>query len=134
MKKLSEQMMEVDSLLSQLREAMNVFKLPVKLVTGQDCAFRAKRLHSQINLRINTAKALIKTKFDIVSTKVINLQAQDALPHVETSLRILQDVISVVSKDLNLTQQLSSKDLTDEQADTLIETVGEMIAVTSIKV
>ena len=55
MKKLSEQMTEVDSLLSQLREAMNVFKLPVKSVTGQDCAFRAKRLHGQINFRINTA-------------------------------------------------------------------------------
>ena len=33
-KKLSKQMTEVDSLLSQLRDAMNVFKLPVKSVTG----------------------------------------------------------------------------------------------------
>ena len=41
MKKLSEQMTEVDLLLSQLRDAMNVFKLPVKSVTGQDCEFRA---------------------------------------------------------------------------------------------
>ena len=42
--------------------------------------------------------------------------------------------MSIVSKDLDLTKQLSSKDLTDEQADTLIEKVGEMIAVTSSKV
>ena len=41
MKKLSEQMTEVDSLLSQLCDAMKMFKLPVKLVTGQNCEFRA---------------------------------------------------------------------------------------------
>ena len=80
MKKLSEQMTEVDSLLSQVCNAMNMLKLPVKLVTGQKCKFRAKCLHWQINFRINTAQALIKTKFNIVSAYVINLRAQDALP------------------------------------------------------
>ena len=36
MKKLSKQMTEVDSLLSQVCDAMNMLKLPVKLVTGQN--------------------------------------------------------------------------------------------------
>ena len=72
-----------------------------------------------------------RTKLGVL---VINLQAQDALPQVETSLSILQVVMSIVSKYLNLTKQLSSKELTDEQADTLIEKVGEMIAVMSSKV
>ena len=48
-KKLSEQMTEVASLFSQLRDAMNMFKLPVKLVNGQVCEFRALYLHRQIN-------------------------------------------------------------------------------------
>ena len=48
-KKISEQMTEVDLLLNQLYKAMNDFKLPVKLITGQDCTFRAKRLQHQIN-------------------------------------------------------------------------------------
>ena len=113
MKKLSEQMTEVDSLLSQVCDAMNMLKLPVKLVTGQKCEFRAKCLHGQINFRINTAQALIKTKFDIVSANLINLQAQDALPQVETSLIVLTDIMSIVSKDLLLAKQLSSKDLTE---------------------
>ena len=109
MKKLSEQMTEVDSLLFQVCDAMNMLKLLVKLVTSQKCEFRAKCLHGQINFRINTAQALIKTKFNIVSAKVINLQAQDALPQVGTSLSILQDVMSIVSKDLDLTKKLSKQ-------------------------
>ena len=40
----------------------------------------------------------------------------------------------IVSRDLNLTEQLSSNDLTDEQADALTEKVGEMSAVTTRKV
>ena len=113
-KRISEQMTEVDLLLNQLYEAMNAFKLPVKSITGQDCTFRAKRLQWQINYNINTAKVLIETKFDIVTTKVINLQAPDALPQVETSLKMLQEVMYIVSRDLHLTQQISSSDLTDE--------------------
>ena len=113
---------------------MKMFKLPVKLVTGQVREHRAICLNGQINYRIKTAQALIKTKFDIVSANVINLQAQDALPQVETSLSILQDVMSIVSKDLVLTKQLSSKDLTDEQVDALIKKVGEMIPITCNKV
>ena len=42
--------------------------------------------------------------------------------------------MSIMSRDLNLMQQLSSKDLTDEQANALIEKVGEMSAVTARKV
>ena len=80
MKKLSKQMTEVDLLLSQLHDAMKMFKLPVKSVTGQVCEHRAIRLNRQINYQIKTAKALIKTKFDIVSANVINLQAPHALP------------------------------------------------------
>ena len=72
MKKLSKQMMEVDLLLSQLCDAMNVFKLPVKSVTGQACEHRAIHLNGQINYWIKTAQALIKTKFDIISANVIN--------------------------------------------------------------
>ena len=73
-------MTEVDLLLNQLYKAMNAFKLPVKSMTGQDFTFKAKHLQCQINYKINAAKVLIKTKFNIVLTKVINLQAQDALP------------------------------------------------------
>ena len=42
MKKLSEQMTEVDSLLSQVCDAMNMLKLPVKLVTGELNVFTDK--------------------------------------------------------------------------------------------
>ena len=51
-KKLKEQMIEVDSLLTQLREAMNMFKLPTKLSDGPDgyvCKARAIHLDGQIN-------------------------------------------------------------------------------------
>ena len=127
-------MTDVDLLLSQVCDAMNMLKLPVKLVTGQKCEFRAKCLHGQINFRINTAQALIKTKFDIVSANLINLCAQDAFCQVEMSLSVLTDIMSIMSKDLVLTKQLSSKHLMDEEVYALIKKVGEMIAVTSSKV
>ena len=79
-KRISKQMTEVDLLLNQLYEAINAFKLPVISSSGQDCTFRAKRLQHLINFKIKAGKVLIETKFDIVSTKVINLQTQDALP------------------------------------------------------
>jgi len=109
--KFSKLMTEVEFLFNQLYEVINAFKLPVKSITGQDCTFRAKRLLRQINYKINAAKVLIETKFGIVLTMVINLQAQDALPQVETSWRMLQEVMYIVSRDLDLTEQLSSKDL-----------------------
>ena len=80
MKRLTEQMIKVDSLLTKLCEAMNMFKLPLKSADGQSCVYRAIHLDGQINSQIVTAKALIKTKFDIVTANMINLRAPDALP------------------------------------------------------
>ena len=114
--RISEQMKEVDFLLNQLYEAINVFKLPISLPST---ALRAKHLLHSINFKIKAAKVLIETKFDIVLTKVIDLQAEDALPQVKTSLRMLQEVMYIVSRDLNLTEQLSSNNLTDEQCSLL---------------
>ena len=127
-------MTEVHLLLFQLHDAMKMFKLPVKLVTGQNYEFRARLLYGQINHWISTAQALMNTKFNIVSANVINLRAQDALPQVEISLRVLTDIISIVNKDLLLAKQISSKDLTEEEADALIEKVGELIVNTSARV
>ena len=95
---------------------------------------RAKRLLSSINFKIKAAKTHIQTKTNIFLTKVIDLQAQDALPKVEASLRMLQEVMNIVKKDLNLTEEITSVDLTDEQVEDLIKKVGEMSAATAYKV
>ena len=50
------------------------------------------------------------------------------------SLSVLTDIMSIMSKDLLLAKQLSSKDLTEEEAESFIKKVGEMIAITSDKV
>ena len=50
------------------------------------------------------------------------------------SLSVLTDIMSIVSKDLLLTKQLSSKDLTEEEADAFIKKVGELIGDMSDKV
>ena len=75
-KKLKEQMIEVDSLLTQLREAMNMFSLPTKSSDGPNaylCKARAQHLEGQINQQIRKTKALITTKFDLVKANNINL-------------------------------------------------------------
>ena len=77
---------------------MLMFKLPLKSDDGQSCKYRAIHLDGMINSRIVTAKALIKTKFDIVTANVINLCAPDALPKVEMSLGVLKDIISIVTR------------------------------------
>ena len=91
-KKLKEQMIEVDSLLTQLQEAMNMFKLPTKLSDGPDaylCKARAQHLEGQINQQIRATKALISKKFDLVLANPINLCDPDALTQFEMSLRVL---------------------------------------------
>ena len=122
-KKLKEQMIEVDSLLTQLREAMNMFKLPTKSSDGPDgylCKARAMHLYGQINQRIRATKALIRTKFDLVKANNINLCDPNALPQVEMSLCVLHDIFKIVNKDLILVDYITNKDLTKEQTNTLI--------------
>ena len=121
-------MKEVNFLLNQLYEAIDAFKLSV---SEKSTALRAKRLLGTINFKIKAAKVLIETKTNIVSTKVIDLQAQDTLPQVETSLRMLQEVMNIVTKDLNVTKEITSDNLTDEQVKDLIKKVGEMSATTT---
>ena len=87
----------MDSILAKLHEAMIMVKLPLKSDDGQSSMYRAIRLDGMINSRIVTAKALIKTKFDIVTANKINLRAPDALPKVEMSLGVLKDIISIVN-------------------------------------
>ena len=93
---------------------MLMFKLPLKSADGQLCKYRAICLDGMINSRIVTAKALIKTKFDIVTANEINLCTPDTLPQVEISLGVLTDIISIVNKDLLLVKQITSKVLTEE--------------------
>ena len=84
-----------------------MFKLPTKLSDGPDgyvCKARAIHLDGQINQQIRATKALIRTKFDLVSANVINLCDPDALPQVEMSLRVLTDIFSIVNKYLILTE------------------------------
>ena len=95
---------------------MLMFKLPLKLDDGQSCKYRAIRLDGMINSRIVTAKALITTKFDIVTANKINLHAPDPLPKEEMSQGVLTDIISIVNKDLLLVLQILSLDRTEEQA------------------
>ena len=102
MKRLTEQLIEVDSILTKLCEAMIMFKLPLKLADGQSCKYRSIPLDGMINSRIVTAKALIKKKLDIVTANKINLWAPDTLPKVEMTLEVLKDIISIVNKDLHL--------------------------------
>ena len=129
--KISEQMKEVDLLLNQLFKAVNAFKLPV---SPPSTANRAKHLLSSINFKIKAAQLCIETKTDIVSTKVIDLQAQDALPKVEASLKMLQEVMDIVKKDLDLTEEILNVDLYDEQVEDLIKQVCEMSITTTPKV
>ena len=99
-KKLKEQMIEVDSLFTQLREAMNMFKLPTKSSDGPDgylCKARAIHLDGQINQRIRATKALIRTQFDLVKANNINLCDPNALPQVEMSLRVLHEIFRIVN-------------------------------------
>ena len=119
------------TLLNQLYEAVNTFKLPVSLPST---ALKAKRLLGSINFKIKAAKLCIEEKTNIVLTKIVDLQAQDTLPKVGASLRMLQEVMNIVKKDLNLTEEITSVDLTDEQVEDLIEKVGEMSATTARKV
>ena len=50
------------------------------------------------------------------------------------SLRVLTDIFSIVNKDLILTEQITSKDITKEESNALIEKVGELIVNTSARV
>ena len=61
----------------------------------------------------------------------INFKAQNALPKVEASLKMLQDVLDIINKDLNLTTEILSNDLKDEQDEDLINQVGEISITTA---
>ena len=102
-------MKKVDLLLNQLFRVVNAFKLPV---SPKSTALRAKGLLGSINFKIRAAKALIETK-------VIDLQAPDALPQVKASLRILQEVMNIVTQNLDHTEEITSNNLTNEQVKDL---------------
>ena len=95
---ISSQMGEVDLILNQLFEAINAFKPPDH---PEDQANRGNRLMSSINMKIRTVKLWIQTNIRVISGQEIDVKAKNALPKVEVCLKMLQDVLDIINKDLD---------------------------------
>ena len=93
-------MKDVDLIINHLFEVINAFKLPD---SPPYQANRGNRLLSPINFKLRTTQLRIETKLGIVLRQEINFKAQNALPKVEVSLKMLQDVLDIINKDLDLT-------------------------------
>ena len=116
--KLNEQMKLVDPILNELQNAVDFFKAVNK----------AARVFACIKLKIRSMQKTIDAKIAAVRDAEKEEDMLSSLPKIKANLRLLEDVVSNTTKELDsVCKQIVKEELTERDVNILLEEATQMV-------
>ena len=115
----------LDLMLNDLNNAVDAFKPPT-LPLAQ--ANNTARILSCIKLKICSAHKSTESKIGLVPNAQKEVNAFSFLPKIEANLQVLEDVLAITNKDLDIIcNQVVSNELSEGETATLLDEVTNLI-------
>ena len=125
--KLTKQLAGVDTLLIKLHDAVNTVdseedaETPIRTDNN-------KRIFSYIQMKAHTTEKTVNTKLQIVQDAEKEPEANTILHRVVAHLRLLEDVLNIINKDVDIiSNQIITVDLTETQAKELSDRITVLV-------